>query len=97
VVSLSVARAISIGAKCDTAALGRVAKPMRRRHEVCRRFQLKALNDRESVAHPTRFERVTFAFGGRFFEFATFCGRLQACKKPPFRSGFLVDDVARFC
>jgi hypothetical protein len=57
----------------------------------------KPENDRESLAHPTRFERVTFAFGGRFFEFATICGRLQACKKPLFRSGFLMDDVARFC
>jgi len=49
------------------------------------------------VAHPTRFERVTFAFGGRLFVFAIGCGGLQTYKKPSFSSDLLMDAFARLC
>jgi hypothetical protein len=49
------------------------------------------------MAHPTRFERVTFAFGGRVFLFATNCGGLRTCKKPPLYSHFLMDAFAPLC
>jgi hypothetical protein len=50
-----------------------------------------------NMAHPTRFERVTFAFGGRIFVFAINCGCLQTCQKPLFFSHLLMDGVAAFC
>jgi hypothetical protein len=49
------------------------------------------------LAHPTRFERVTFAFGGRIFVFAISCGGLQTCDKPLFFSNLLMDGVADLC
>jgi hypothetical protein len=49
------------------------------------------------MAHPTRFERVTFAFGGRNFVFAIGCDGLRTCNKPLFFNVFLMDGVASFC
>jgi len=53
--------------------------------------------DGGKMAHPTRFERVTFAFGGRLFVFAIGCGGLQTYKKPSFSSDLLMDAFARLC
>jgi hypothetical protein len=49
------------------------------------------------VAHPTRFERVSFAFGGRVSEFAPICKHLQIFKKPPFYGRFSMDELVDFC
>jgi hypothetical protein len=49
------------------------------------------------LAHPTRFERVTFAFGGRVSDFASICKHLQSCKNPSFFSRLSMDAVADLC
>jgi hypothetical protein len=49
------------------------------------------------LAHPTRFERVTFAFGGRIFAFALVCLFLQTYEKCPFCSSFSLDAFADRC
>jgi hypothetical protein len=49
------------------------------------------------MAHPTRFERVTFAFGGRVHKFAQVCGCLKICIKPLFYKCLLMDAVADLC
>ena len=49
------------------------------------------------LAHPTRFERVTFAFGGFVFKFAPVCAHLQKYKKPVFYNGLSMDVIVSVC
>jgi hypothetical protein len=39
------------------------------------------------LAHPTRFERVTFAFGGQFLGFVSICRPLRNLAAKPHKAG----------
>jgi hypothetical protein len=74
------------------AAYHRTAPSLRRRTPsgVTGRSRSQQVQIRRSLAHPTRFERVTFAFGGQLFVVAGNCSCLRWVIFPQQNNDFLL-------